>query len=115
MLADPQSIGAVTLPRTGIGADATVYTSADGAYSLRVQQVRGKDRTRSIISYQQTKIAADPLTAVNQRVSAVASVTVTAPPAGFTSTELKDLFVGLATALTGTSGAMVIKILGGEK
>jgi hypothetical protein len=115
MLTDPQTIGAVSLPRTGLANDTATYTAADGSYSLRIQQVRGKDRTRSIISYQQNKIAADPLTAVNQRVSAVASVTISAPPSGFTSTELKDLFAGLSTALTASTGAMVIKVLGGEK
>lgn len=115
MLADPQSINSVSLPRTGIGTDNAVYTSADGALSLRIQQVRGKDRTRYIVSVQSSKIATDPLTAVNQRVSAVASVTVTAPAAGFTAAELKDLVVGLNTALTASSSAMLLKILGGEK
>jgi hypothetical protein len=115
MLADPQSVNSVSLPRTGIGQDSATYTSADGALSLRVQTVRGKDRNRFIISIQSTKIAADPLTAVNQRVSSVASVTVTAPLSGFTTTELKDLTTGLFTALTATSNAMLLKILGGEK
>lgn len=115
MLADPQSINSVSLPRTGVGTDSATYTSADGTLSLRVQQIGGKDRTRFVISVQSTKIAADPLTAVNQRVNAVVSVTVTAPPSGFTATELKDLFAGLSTALSATSGAMLIKILGGEK
>lgn len=115
MLADPQTINSVSLPRTGVGADTATYQSADGALSLRIQQVKGKDRTRSIISVQSNKIAADPITAVNQRVTAVASVTVTAPVSGFTAAELKDLFVGLSTVLTATSGATLVKILGGEK
>jgi hypothetical protein len=115
MLADPQSINSISLPRTGIGTDSAVYTSADGALSLRVQKVSGKDRNRFIVSVQSTKIAADPLTAVNQRISAVASVTVTAPLSGFTATELKDLYKGLGDALSATTYAMFLKILGGEK
>lgn len=115
MLADPQTISAITLPRTGIGSDSATYTSADGALSLLVRQIRGKDSTRYVISVSSNKIAADPLTATNSRVTAVASVTITAPPAGFTAAELKDLFGGLSTALTATSSAMLLKILGGEK
>jgi hypothetical protein len=115
MLTDPQSLNSVSLPRTALNGDSATYTSADGALSMRVQQVKGRDRTRTIVSAQSNKIAADPLTAVNQRVSAIASVTITSPPTGFTSTELKDLFVGLSTLLTASSGATLIKVLGGEK
>jgi hypothetical protein len=114
MLADPQSINAVSLPRTGIGANSATYTSADGALSLKVQRIRGKDNIRTVVSVQTTKIAADPLTAVNQRVSSVISVSITQPLSGFTTTELKDQTTGTFTALTASTNAMLLKVLGGE-
>jgi hypothetical protein len=119
MLADPQSVTisgtAVSLPRTGIGATSADYTSADGAVSLRTQQTTSKDSRRTVISLKSNKIAADPLTAINKRLSSVISVSVTAPVDGFTVTELKDQLVALATALTASSAALAVKILSGEK
>lgn len=119
MLADPQSItigGATTsLPRTGNGQDSADYTAADGAIKLRVQQRSNSKTRRTNISVSSNKIAADPLTAVNQRLSSLVSVNVTAPIDGFTVTELKDQLVGIATLLTASSAALAIKILGGEK
>lgn len=119
MLADPQSVTiagtAVSLPRTGVNGTSADYTSADGAVSLRVQQTTNKDQTRTIVSLRSNKIAADPLTAVNRRLSSVVTVSFTNPVDGFTITELKDQFVGIATALTASSAALTTKILGGEK
>jgi hypothetical protein len=119
MLADPQSVTvggtAVSLPRTGIGQNSADYTSADGAYQLRVQQTTNKDTRRTSISLRSNKIAADPLTAVNSRKSDIVSVSAVVPLDGFTVTEVKDQIVALATALTASSAALAIKILGGEK
>jgi len=119
MLADPQSvtIGAATvsLPRTGINGTSADYTSADGAVSLRVQQTTTKDQKRTVISQRSNKIAADPLTAVNRRLSSIISVSITNPVDGFTVAELKDQLVGLANALTASSAAMATKIISGEK
>lgn len=119
MLADPQSITVagttVSLPRTGIAGQSADYTSADGLSSLRVQQADGKNSRRTSITLRTNKIAADPLTAVNRRLSAAVSVTVNAPLDGFTVTELKDQIVALATLLTASSAATAVKILGGEK
>lgn len=119
MLADPQSITiagtTISIPRTGIGGDSAVYTSADGTVSLRIQQTVNKTRRRTIISLQSNKIAADALTAVNQRVQSVLTFSFNTPVDGFTITELKDQLVGLSTLLTASSAAMAIKVLGGEK
>jgi hypothetical protein len=119
MLADPQSVtvggGAKSLPRTGIGSDTVDYTTADGAYRLRVQQKQNGKSRRTNISLIANKIAADPLTAVNSRLSALVSVNVTSPIDGFTVDELADQITGLSTLLTASSAATAKKILGGEK
>ena len=119
MLADPQSLTiagtAVSLPRTGVNGTSADYTSADGAVSLRVQQQVSKGTRRTSVSLRNNKITTDPLMAVNRRVSDVVSLNINAPLDGFTATELKDHVVALATALTASSAAMTLKVLGGEK
>jgi len=120
VLTDPQSVkfGAeaiVSLPRIGSGQTSADYQSADGAVSLRVTQNENKTTRRTSAAYRKTKIAADALTSVNQRVAATVSINVTAPLAGFTPAELADMIAGAATALTASSNAMALKILGGEK
>ncbi len=119
MLADPQSITvggtAVPIPRTGIGATSADYTSADGAYRLRVNQTANSTTRRTSITLQSNKIAADPLSAVNSRKSDLVGFSITAPIDGFTITEQKDQVVALATFLTSSSAATLVKILGGEK
>lgn len=119
MLADPQSVtiagNAVSLPRTAVGAQTADYTSSDQATSLRVSQRKTGNAVRTTVSLQSSKIAPDPLTAVNKRVTSTVSVSWTGPQDGHTVTELKDQFVGLANALTASSAAMTIKVLGGEK
>lgn len=119
MLADPQSVTvsgtAISLPRTGIAPASVDYSSADGVTRLRVQQSSSKTTKRTSVSLQTNKIAADPLTAVNRRVTSLVSVTVTSPIDGFTVAELAAQLVGLATALTASSAAMTTKILSGEK
>lgn len=118
MLTDPQSAtlggSAVSLPRTSQGTDANVYSSADGLWSLRVGKTISKTSTRFVISVQQNKIAADPVTAINSRKSAVVSVSITRPTDGFSATELKDLYAGLAGQLSATTYAVLLKVLGGE-
>jgi len=119
MLADPQSVTvggtAVSLPRTGIAPTNADYTSADGAYRLRVTQTSNNTTSRISVSLQSNKIAADPISAVNSRKSDLVSVSITRPVDGFTITEIKDQVVALATLLTASSAATLVKILGGEK
>jgi hypothetical protein len=119
MLADPQSvtIGGTTtsLPRVGINGNSADYASADGAIQLRVLQSTNKDTRRTSVTLRTNKIAADPLTAVNRRLSDAISVSATVPLDGFTVTEVKDQIVALATLLTASSAALAVKILGGEK
>jgi len=116
MLSDPQTIGSATLARTGLSSDTGVFQTADGTQSLLVRQTRAKDgTTRTVISLQDNKIAADPITAVNSRVHALVSVSVTAPPAGYTVADLRTLFTNLSGALNASTGAMLNKTLAGEK
>lgn len=118
-LADPQSvtIGGVanSLPRTGAGIDNAVYTKDDHTVRLRVTHSPGKTRTRRSVRLDFSKIAADPLLAgVNREASMSAFVNIDVPNVGLTVTEQKDVVAGLVAALTASSNALLIKIIGGE-
>lgn len=119
MLTDPQSItvggSAKSFPRTGIGAGSADYTTSDGTYRFRVSQSSNSKTRRTAVSLQINKIAADPLTAVNQRVTAQLSVAFITPTNGFTIAELTDAFTGVSALLNASSSAKLVQILGGEK
>jgi len=119
MLPDPQSItvggSTISLPKVGSDRTSADYQSADGVSQLRVAQtINSKTRTTSI-SLKTNKIAADPISAVNSRISSVWAITNRSPLDGFTIVELRDQLLGLAAQLTATSGALTTKALGGEK
>jgi hypothetical protein len=64
---------------------------------------------------EQTKIVTDPLFSTqNKQVIARATLTVSAPPSGFTQTQLKELAKGLMSNLTASTDANLIKVIGGE-
>jgi len=115
MLADPQSVTinavAISLPRTLNGNGNAEYTSADGLTKLTTKQNVSSKRFRREVRLTVAKIAADPLTAVNQEVSVSAYIVVDEPRWGFTDVELdyfKDALV------TWASDANMNKIYGGE-
>ncbi len=119
MLADPLSItvGAATipLPRTGDDRGSADYTSSDGTTRLRVAQSSTSTSRQSSISLQTSKIAADPVSAINSRKTQQISISFRGPLDGFTITELKDQLAGLHALLSATSYSKLIQILGGEK
>lgn len=116
-LSDPQSlvIGANTrtLPRTSTQQFASVYTDLDNGVEFKVSTTSGK-RRRTMIRVDHEKIAADPLTAVNQRVSSGVYLVVDAPLSGYTRAELKELVVALATWVNAGTNANLLKVLGEE-
>lgn len=118
-LSDPQSItigttpGTVSCPRTPAGANQGTFNDAGGTVYIRVAHNLSK-RTRRTARVDLNKIAPDPITAVNQKMSASAYIVIDCPPSGFTVTELKDLVKGLTGWLTASSDANLLKVLGGE-
>lgn len=119
MLTDPQSITvngvAISLPRTSEVGNYADYTASNDSASLRILQSKSGKTRRTAVVFRQNKIAADPLTAINQRIASQVSITFTSPIDGFTITELANQFLGLSSALSASSAANLVKILGGEK
>jgi hypothetical protein len=118
-LADPQSvtIGGVanSLPRTGSGDNHGQFTKDDRTVTLKVTHNPNKTRARRSVRLDFSKIAADPLLAgVNREASMTAFVNIDVPLVGLTLTEQKDVVKGLIAALTASSDALLIKIIGGE-
>lgn len=118
-LADPQSvtIGGVanSLPRTGSGDNHGTFTKDDRTVTLKVTHQPGKTRTRRSVRLDFSKIAADPLLAgVNREASMSAFVNIDVPLVGLSVTEQKDVVKALLSALTASTDALLIKIIGGE-
>lgn len=116
-LSDPQSIvigaNTRTLARTSTQPSESVYTDLDNGVAFKAAHTVAK-RRQSMIRIDLSKIAADPLTAVNQRLQASAWLVINAPLSGFSRTELKELAVALATWATAGSSANLLKVLGEE-
>lgn len=116
MLADPQSVTinavATSLPRTNQGATQNVYTSADGKTTMTTKQNVSAKRFRREVRLSQTKIAADPISAVNAESGTSVYLVVDEPRTGvFTDTEIGYLIDALKAWLTSANYA---KVLGGE-
>ena len=115
-LADPQSLTiggtATSFPRTD-GPNPGVFTTSDGTTVFKVTPVSGK-RHRRTVRLDFSKIAADPISAVNKRVSGSVYVVVDFPVDGFTQTELVNQVKALSDWLTASTNANTIKVISGE-
>lgn len=118
MLSDPQSFdtaadAAVSLPAVSRGENRSVYLSADGKIKLTISHQYG-NRIRRMIRIDESQVAADPLTAVNQEVSASIYIVIDEPLWGFSDAELLDVWTGLYGLLNASSHAAMIKVIAGE-
>jgi len=116
--ADPQSITinavAISLPRTGSGINQGTFTSADANTKETISHTYG-NRTRRVLRFDQSKIAADPLvSAQNIKYSMSAYLVVDLPVTGFTVAEAKQVLDGMMTYLTASTGAKLTQLLGCE-
>lgn len=119
-LADPQSItiNAVTqsLPRTFSEGSESAYTSADGLWRLSINHNLVKQgRTRRLLRFDHAKVSADPYVPTqNVKVNSAIYMVVDVPPAGYTNTELMQIYTGFKTLYSASSDAVIAKLLGGE-
>nr|UJQ85270.1 MAG: hypothetical protein 2 [Leviviridae sp.] len=116
MLADPQSVTinavATSLPRTNQGPSQNVYTSADGKTVMTTKQNVTSARFRREVRLAQTKIAADPISAVNKESGFSVYLVIDEPRSGvFSDTEIGYVIDALKAWAT---SANYNKVLGGE-
>lgn len=116
-LSDPQSLTisgtTYTLARHTPASGRTEYVNADGTVKLVILQNVGK-RKRSAVRVETTKVAADPLTAVNSYVSQAVYVMFDRPPVGFSDAEIVGVLTGLITALSASTYALATRVVQGE-
>lgn len=116
MLADPQSVTvnavAIPLPRTSQNPTVNVYTSADGKTVMTTKQNTTTARFRREVRLAQSKIAADPISAINAVSGTSVYLVVDEPRNGvFSDVEIGYLIDALKAWLT---SANYNKVLGGE-
>lgn len=116
MLADPQSVTvnavAIPLPRTQQGTSQNVYTSADGKTVMTTKQNVSASRFRREVRLAQTKIAADPISAINKESGLSVYLVIDEPRSGvFSDTEIGYVIDALKAWST---SANYNKVLGGE-
>lgn len=116
MLADPQSVTinavATSLARTQQGPTVNAYTSADGNTVMTTKQNVTSSRFRREVRIAQTKIAADPISAINAQAGVSCYFVIDEPKNGvFSDTEIGYLIEALKGWLTSTN---YNKVLGGE-
>lgn len=116
---DPLSVtiapaSAVSLPRTSVDEDESVYTSADGLIVVTASHNLGK-RTRRLLRIDTSKITSDPFRpAENVKVSMSNYMVFDLPPAGYTNAEALAVYTGFKSMFTASSDALITKLLGGE-
>lgn len=116
--ADPQSItingSANSLPRVSSSDNKGGFSKDDQTVALSVQHTYAK-RTRRMIRVDHQKTAADPVVPANNRpYSMSAYLVVDVPRYGYTPAEAKQVVDGFIANLNATSGANLVKFLGGE-
>lgn len=114
MFADPQSVTvnavAQSLPAIKREDLASTYRKDDASYALTISHQEGK-RNRRVVRLDNRMIATDPLTAANAEFTMSTYLVVDLPPVGYTTTQARDIVLGLVAWLTSGN---ITKVLGGE-
>lgn len=120
MFTEPQTVtvggGAKSLARIGSPQPQRkgVFATADGVYTYNVSQDVTANRFRREVRLTSSKVAADPVSAVNKQVGASLIIVVDSPRWGFSAVELEDMYTGLVANLEAGTNANLKKLLGGE-
>lgn len=109
------TIGTIATILKGIFKEGfkTVYSNADSTVKLALSHVYGR-RNRHTARLDFAKIAADPISGLNSRVTGSIIVTIDVPKDGFTNEELKNYTLALNKWGSDTAGANTLALLGGE-
>jgi len=113
---DPQSIkvgtaAAISLPRVSTGTNTSTYKSGDGFVELVPAHAIGAKRIRRSDRLNYSKVAPDPLTAVNTNFGMTVNLVVDIPKIGFTQAEQLAIVKAHIARFT---DEQITKLLGGE-
>jgi hypothetical protein len=119
MLSDPQTITvnavAKVMPKILTDGSHAIYQLSDQTFTLDVRHTSvkkdKKSRIKSLVTFTQRAVVADPLTSVNDFETLVVSTQIDRPAAGFTSTQTQQMVTGFQSWLNST---MVDKLFGQE-
>lgn len=118
MYSDPQSVtvngSAKTLPRVSATNTKGRYITADGLFTLEIQQNQSANRFRREARLTQKKVATDPISAMNKEVSTSVMIIVDEPKWGFDDTELAFLTNAITAWFAAASNVARDKLFGGE-
>lgn len=116
---DPQQITidgtAFSAPRVFTGKPEGAFVSADGVVRIEIVPPKGgATRKHTIARLRHAKVAPDPLTATNVRVSDLISLNVNRPNDGYTDAEIEKQVVAFIGWLTASTNANLKKLIAGE-
>jgi len=122
MLPDPSTlvVAGAQVPgaRTAQSVGTATYTAPDGVHQMSIKQTTSKSRFRREVRFSTTKVAADPISAVNVSVGASAYIVIDEPRFGFSDAELVDLVNSLVSvfgvSLNPGTETTLLKVLNGE-
>lgn len=115
---DPQSITidaeAISLPRVNVGENRSEYLDSDGVVKLSASHAYGR-RVRRVLRVDHSKITSDPfIPDQNSKVSMSNYIVFDEPSQGYSNAEVLDIYSGFKALFTGSSDALIVKLLGGE-
>jgi len=118
MLPDPQVITidgvAISMPLVKVQGTESFYQSADGLSRLRISYTVNKFSTRYLVHYEEDAVAADPITAVNKKVTIREYYVIDQPTFGISDAKAVKIVAGMKTLLNTGSGLFVERVLGNE-
>jgi len=102
------------LPLVSRGEHKATYLNSDGTVQLTASHAYGR-RNRRALRVDHSKIAADPFRPdENREVSMSNYIVFDLPDVGYTNTEALAVYTGFKTLFTGSTDALIVKLLGGE-
>jgi len=114
MLADPQTVNALSHARVPGPPTGGAFAVADGSSKLTVNHSYGKVNRR-VIRLDNKKLVADVYNPADYVDAAMeVHLVIGTPKQGYTVTEQKDQVLALCTFLSASSAANLIKIIAGE-
>lgn len=115
MLADPQTLTingvAHTENKIEVAGTKSIYSNSDGSVKMTVSHQASGDRIRRMVRVDQRKIAADPISSVNDYETLGVYLVIDRPIAGFSILEVDYVVQALKTWL---STATVTKVEEGQ-